>query len=74
MRYEVPFVPDAAYTAFLAENTASLKLHERFGFVKVGLLPGVAWRYGKWSDSVLVQRSLGAGSTLPIASPGAGSS
>ena len=49
-----------------AENTASLKLHARFGFVKVGLLPGVAWRYGKWSDSVLVQRSLGAGSTLPI--------
>ncbi len=56
-----------------AENTASLRLHERFGFAKVGLLPGVAWRYGKWSDSVLVQRSLGAGSTLPIASPGAGS-
>lgn len=51
-----------------SENAASLKLHERFGFVRVGLLPGVAWRYGRWSDSVLVQRSLGSGSTLPVSS------
>ncbi len=50
-----------------AENTASLALHERFGFVRVGLLRGVAYRYGKWSDSVMVQRSLGAGATSPIA-------
>jgi len=48
-----------------AENGASLALHERFGFVRVGLLPGVAYRYGKWSDSVMVQRSLGAGATQP---------
>ncbi|MFG1399538.1 GNAT family N-acetyltransferase [Roseixanthobacter pseudopolyaromaticivorans] len=48
-----------------ADNTASLTLHERFGFVRVGLLPGVAYRYGRWSDSVMVQRSLGAGSTAP---------
>ncbi|MEP9365752.1 N-acetyltransferase family protein [Xanthobacter sp. VNH20] len=48
-----------------ADNTASLSLHERFGFVRVGLLPGVAYRYGRWSDSVMVQRSLGAGSTAP---------
>lgn len=54
-----------------SENVASLALHERFGFVRVGLLPGVAWRYGRWSDSVLVQRSLGAGSTTPIASDAA---
>lgn len=49
------------------ENTASLALHERFGFVRVGLLPGVAYRYGKWSDSVMVQRSLGLGATGPVA-------
>ncbi|MBX9908393.1 MAG: GNAT family N-acetyltransferase [Beijerinckiaceae bacterium] len=49
-----------------AENVASLTLHERFGFARVGLLPGVAYRYGKWSDSVMVQRSLGAGVTAPI--------
>lgn len=51
-----------------AENVASLALHERFDFARVGLLPGVAYRYGRWSDSVLVQRSLGAGATQPVLS------
>jgi L-amino acid N-acyltransferase YncA len=46
-----------------AENIPSLRLHEKFGFTRVGLLPGVAYRYGRWADSVMVQRSLGAGST-----------
>ena len=46
-----------------ADNTASLNLHTRFDFVRVGLLPGVAYRYGRWADSVMVQRSLGPGST-----------
>jgi L-amino acid N-acyltransferase YncA len=48
-----------------ADNTASLGIHERFGFTRVGLLPGVAYRYGRWSDTVMVQRSLGLGSTEP---------
>ena len=42
-----------------ADNAASLALHERFNFVRVGLLPAVAYRYGRWADSVMVQRSLG---------------
>jgi L-amino acid N-acyltransferase YncA len=48
-----------------ADNTASLALHERLGFARVGLLPAVAYRYGKWADTVMVQRSLGPGSTAP---------
>jgi L-amino acid N-acyltransferase YncA len=48
-----------------ADNTASLAIHEKFGFRRVGLLPGIAYRYGRWADTVLVQRSLGAGSTEP---------
>jgi L-amino acid N-acyltransferase YncA len=47
------------------DNAASLGLHEKFGFAKVGLLPAVAHRHGHWADSVMVQRSLGAGSTAP---------
>jgi phosphinothricin acetyltransferase len=47
------------------DNAASLRLHEKFGFVRVGLLPAVAYRYGHWADSVMMQRSLGAGSTAP---------
>ena len=46
-----------------ADNTGSLALHEKFGFARVGLLPAVAYRYGRWADTVMVQRSLGPGST-----------
>ena len=48
-----------------ADNAASLGLHEKFGFARVGLLPGVAYRHGRWADSVMIQRSLGAGATTP---------
>jgi phosphinothricin acetyltransferase len=48
-----------------ADNTASLAIHEKSGFHRVGLLPGIAYRYGRWADTVLVQRSLAAGSTEP---------
>jgi phosphinothricin acetyltransferase len=50
-----------------ADNAASLALHGKFGFDRVGLLPGVAYRYGKWCDTVMVQRSLAAGATVPPA-------
>jgi L-amino acid N-acyltransferase YncA len=46
-----------------ADNKASLGLHQSFGFSTAGLLQGVAYRYGRWADSVMVQRSLGHGST-----------
>jgi L-amino acid N-acyltransferase YncA len=48
-----------------ADNAASLGLHERFGFARVGLLPGVAYRHGRWADTIMVQRSLASGSTSP---------
>jgi phosphinothricin acetyltransferase len=48
-----------------ADNTVSLSIHEKFGFTRVGVLPGVAYRYGRWADTVMVQRSLAAGSTEP---------
>jgi L-amino acid N-acyltransferase YncA len=49
-------------------NEASLRLHEACGFLRVGLLPSVGFKFGHWSDSVMVQRPLGAGNTT---SPGA---
>jgi len=48
-----------------ADNTSSLAIHEKFGFSHVGLLRGVAYRYGRWADTVMVQRSLAAGSSEP---------
>jgi len=41
-----------------AANEGSLKLHEACGFTHAGLLKAVAFKYGHWSDMVLVQRSL----------------
>lgn len=42
-------------------NSASIGLHAKFGFERVGLLPSVGWKFGRWVDSVLMQRALGAG-------------
>ena len=48
-----------------ATNIASLRLHEAFGFVRVGLLPAVGFEFGQWIDSVMMQRALGPGATMP---------
>ena len=46
-------------------NTPSIQLHEACGFAKVGHLPSIGYRFGRWTDVVMVQRSLGAGGTTP---------
>ncbi len=48
-----------------AANRASLALHEKFGFRQVGYLPSIGYKFGHWTDSVMVQRSLGPGETEP---------
>ncbi|TAJ83693.1 GNAT family N-acetyltransferase [Reyranella sp.] len=48
-----------------ADNTASQKLHEVHGFRRVGLLEGVGFKYGTWTDSLLMQRAIGDGATTP---------
>jgi L-amino acid N-acyltransferase YncA len=48
-----------------AANRASLGLHEAFGFRQVGYLPSVGYKFGHWTDTVMVQRSLGPGGTEP---------
>jgi len=50
-----------------AANVASLKLHETFGFRQVGYLPSIGFKFGRWTDSVMMQRSLGPGATEPPA-------
>jgi phosphinothricin acetyltransferase len=42
-------------------NTASVALHLRLGFRQVGVLRSVGYKHGRWLDTVLLQRSLGAG-------------
>jgi len=42
-------------------NRASVALHERLGFRLVGTLENVGRKHGRWVDTVLMQRPLGAG-------------
>jgi phosphinothricin acetyltransferase len=44
-----------------SSNAPSLGLHEAFGFERAGLLKSVAFRFGRWTDTVLLQRQLGDG-------------
>ena len=53
-----------------AENVPSQNLHEAFGFRRVGMLEGVGYKFGRWTDSLLMQRALGPGSTTPPADEG----
>lgn len=43
-------------SAVFPENTASLRLHERAGFRVVGVRERVACHYGRWRDTVLLER------------------
>jgi phosphinothricin acetyltransferase len=44
-------------------NFASIELHRSCGFAQVGLLPAIGFKFGRWVDSVLMQRALGEGDT-----------
>ena len=39
-------------------NAPSIKLHESFGFRRVGVLTRVGWKFERWFDAVLMQREL----------------
>jgi phosphinothricin acetyltransferase len=53
-----------------SSNAASVGLHARMGFREVGVLPAIGFKHGRWVDSVLMQRDLGAGdASLPTADP-----
>ena len=46
-------------------NAASIELHRRLGFVMVGTIRSAGYKFGRWVDSVLMQRALGAGDSTP---------
>ncbi|MBT7943306.1 MAG: N-acetyltransferase [Alphaproteobacteria bacterium] len=44
-------------------NHASIGLHASLGFEKTGVQPSVGLKFGRWVDSVIMQRALGEGDT-----------
>ena len=57
-----------------AENLPSQQLHEAFGFHQAGLLQGVGYKFGRWTDTLLMQRTLGEGGATPPVEPSANES
>jgi len=55
-----------------SSNTASIALHEALGFSRVGTFRSIGFKFGRWVDTVLMQRALGPGDAAPPAPwPGA---
>jgi phosphinothricin acetyltransferase len=49
-----------------SQNSPSIGLHDRLGFVRAGVIRAAGFKHGRWVDSVIMQRALGEGdSTLP---------
>jgi len=51
-------------------QTPSIALHAALGFRRIGAVESVGFKFGRWLDTVLMQRDLGAGASAP---PSAGS-
>ena len=48
-----------------ASNTASLRLHERFGFVQVGLFRRVGYKFERWLDVAYLELELPGAAPVP---------
>jgi L-amino acid N-acyltransferase YncA len=48
-----------------SDQTPSIALHRALGFEMVGTLRHVGFKFGRWLDTVLMQRALGPGATAP---------
>ncbi len=46
-------------------NASSIALHARHGFLRVGTLRSSGYKFGRWVDSVLMQKPLGDGDLTP---------
>src|SRR3954466_8734788 len=50
-------------------NAGSVGLHTRCGFQMIGTHPNVGFKFGRWLDTVMMQRALGEGATTLPATP-----
>lgn len=54
-------------------NAGSIGLHASQGFLRAGMLRSSGFKFGRWVDTVMMQRPLGAGDgTLPAGDPVSG--
>ena len=48
-----------------SQQLPSIELHRAAGFRLIGTIENVGFKFGRWLDSVLMQRALGPGATRP---------
>ena len=53
-------------------NAGSVGVHLALGFTQVGVVESCGWKLGAWRDIVIMQKTLGVGSTLPPANDAQG--
>jgi L-amino acid N-acyltransferase YncA len=48
-----------------SKQRASIGVHEATGFKHVGVYENIGYKFGRWLDTVLMQRALGPGASTP---------
>ena len=51
------------FTNWNSATTPSIRLHAACGFEMIGTIRSIGFKFGRWLDSVLMQRALGPGDT-----------
>jgi L-amino acid N-acyltransferase YncA len=46
-------------------NAGSIGVHRALGFEHAGMIKSCGWKFGRWLDIVLMEKSLGQGDTTP---------
>ena len=46
-----------------SDTVGSIRLHAALGFTQIGVFPAIGFKFGRWIDSVYMQRALGPGAT-----------
>lgn len=46
-------------------NVASIALHQRLGFAQASIMQACGWKFNRWIDIVMMERTLGAGASTP---------
>jgi L-amino acid N-acyltransferase YncA len=46
-------------------NAGSIGVHRAVGFTEVGVVKACGWKFNRWLDIVLMEKTLGAGDKLP---------
>lgn len=48
-------------------HPASIGVHRAAGFAMIGRMPGTGYKFGRWLDTVIMQKPLGEGDATPAA-------